>query len=140
MSSFLISVYSSGFSSQKCFGHRKQCHENSRFWTGQGYQQYRLLQKDHERKSMAVLWWKAGGWHGMFQKKDNRRSFLCPLSLFFCHSLDRLLKKQISAVFKILSVNAKQPCSKNDRQPLGSSLGPLSRTSLAKTRAGEFLG
>lgn len=58
MSSFSISVYSSRFSSQECFGNRKQCDENSRLWTGQRYQQHRLLQKDYKCKFMAMI----GGW------------------------------------------------------------------------------
>lgn len=120
----MISVYSSGFSSQKCFGNRKQCHENSRLWTGQRYQQYRLLQKDHKRKSTVVLWWKGGGWwwHGMFQMRDNRPSFLCPLSLFLGHTLDKLLNKHISAAFQILGVNVKQPCPQKHHQALCQEL------------------
>lgn len=88
---FSISVYSSGFSGQKCFGNRKQCDKDSRLWTGQRYQQHRLLQKDHKRKSMAGIWRGAG--RVVRNVPEERRwafragspdegSFLCPPRLF----------------------------------------------------------
>ena len=88
---FSISVYSSRFSGQKCFGNRKQCDENSRLWTGQRYQQHRLLQKDHKCKSMAVIWQDGGRvvqnvpeerWWVFRAESADEGSFICPSLLF----------------------------------------------------------
>lgn len=100
LASFLISVYSSRFSSQKCFGNRKQCDENSRLWTRQRYQQYRLLQKDHQCKSMAVTQW-AGAGVGLRMFQEERPSMLragwdgwgpipLPRFPFFCLTIHKL--------------------------------------------------